>query len=192
MKRIIIVLSLVSVIIVNFGLGMGLLLFPPVTWALQNAAYTFSHPSLPHSTTAQATQAAFTLVLFEQANQNPFSPAETGHLLDVNHVLGTFLVVWVASLLLLSKTYRILSRKILLITAAVIAIGSILAAAFFSPFFELFHKLFFPQGNYAFPANSLIIQTFPLEFWLLGFLFVEIVVCGLLLLEARHAERRKF
>ena len=43
----------------------------------------------------------------------------------------------------------------------------ILAALFFNfnSLFTLFHQLFFPQGNWQFAADSLLIQTFPIEFF---------------------------
>jgi uncharacterized membrane protein len=36
----------------------------------------------------------------------------------------------------------------------------------FSSLFTIFHKVFFQQGNWTFPENSLIIQTFPIEFFI--------------------------
>jgi len=36
---------------------------------------------------------------------------------------------------------------------------------FFSIFFTQFHTILFPQGNWEFPADSLLIQTFPELFW---------------------------
>ncbi len=35
----------------------------------------------------------------------------------------------------------------------------------FNPMFTIFHQVFFPQGNWQFPADSLLIQTFPLDFF---------------------------
>jgi uncharacterized membrane protein len=35
----------------------------------------------------------------------------------------------------------------------------------FDQLFTLFHYIVFPQGNWQFPADSLLIQTFPLAFF---------------------------
>lgn len=34
--------------------------------------------------------------------------------------------------------------------------------------FELFHRVLFPGGNWAFPADSLLIRLYPYEFWQLS------------------------
>jgi integral membrane protein (TIGR01906 family) len=36
-------------------------------------------------------------------------------------------------------------------------------------FFEAFHHIFFPQGNWQFPADSTLIQLFPETFWMKAF-----------------------
>jgi len=50
--------------------------------------------------------------------------------------------------------------------------------------FRVFHALFFPQGNWMFAYDSLLIQTFPLEFfiWIGVFIFGLALVLGLVLL----------
>jgi uncharacterized membrane protein len=35
----------------------------------------------------------------------------------------------------------------------------------FDPLFELFHRLFFPGGNWEFPADSNMIRLYPYAFW---------------------------
>ena len=36
----------------------------------------------------------------------------------------------------------------------------------FNTSFSTFHQIFFPQGNWVFPSNSLLIRTFPIEFFI--------------------------
>jgi len=50
------------------------------------------------------------------------------------------------------------------VTVAVMLFLGVLSLLFFDFIFAIFHKIFFPQGNWLFAADSLIIQTFPLEF----------------------------
>jgi len=49
---------------------------------------------------------------------------------------------------------------------AMIIIGG-LAVLFFDSVFTLFHRIFFPQGNWQFAIDSKIIQTFPLDFFVM-------------------------
>ncbi len=41
----------------------------------------------------------------------------------------------------------------------------LMVLANFDVLFTLFHQIFFPQGNWQFPADSLLIQTFPFSFF---------------------------
>ncbi|MCL2491134.1 MAG: DUF1461 domain-containing protein [Coriobacteriia bacterium] len=60
--------------------------------------------------------------------------------------------------------------------AVPLLLGFIVGVAF-DPLFTFFHEIFFPQGNWQFPIDSLLIQTFPEQFWvtimliLLGLIF---------------------
>jgi hypothetical protein len=47
---------------------------------------------------------------------------------------------------------------------ALVALG-IFAAVAFDTAFELFHRIFFPGGNWAFPASSTLIRLYPTGFW---------------------------
>ena len=49
----------------------------------------------------------------------------------------------------------------------------------FNHLFALFHKVFFPQGNWLFPADSLLIQTFPIDLFI--HLSTKIILLSLLL-----------
>ena len=52
--------------------------------------------------------------------------------------------------------------------SAIISLAGILLLVllFFHQLFTAFHLLFFPQGNWTFPYNSLLIRTFPLQFFM--------------------------
>ncbi|MDP3698646.1 MAG: DUF1461 domain-containing protein [Nanoarchaeota archaeon] len=50
---------------------------------------------------------------------------------------------------------------------AAMIVVSAFSLLFFDLLFALFHKIFFPQGNWIFSPDSLIIQTFPLEFFMI-------------------------
>ena len=52
-----------------------------------------------------------------------------------------------------------------IVVVAFVALG-IWAAVDFNGFFRMFHQLFFSQGNWEFPYDSLLICALPTEFWM--------------------------
>lgn len=60
---------------------------------------------------------------------------------------------------------------------AFLAACGIWAAIDFNAFFGVFHALLFPQGNWTFPADSLLICMLPLNFWVsMGALWLAVSV----------------
>ncbi len=53
----------------------------------------------------------------------------------------------------------------ILVVVAFVALG-VWAAVDFNGFFRMFHQLFFSQGNWEFPYDSLLICALPTEFWM--------------------------
>ena len=105
-----------------------------------------------------------------------FTAAETSHLEDVKVVMNYATDVFYALLLgvTIIITYSRKDKKILsqlfeyggkVTILSMLIIGG-LSALFFEKVFTLFHALFFPQGNWLFAANSIIIQTFPQDFFI--------------------------
>ena len=104
-----------------------------------------------------------------------FTAGELEHLQDVKTVMqgvtmaGYSLFIVVAGVLWL---YRQEKKQLLKLawyggisTISVTLLFLLLTFVSFDFVFTLFHQLFFPQGNWIFPADSLLIQTFPLEFF---------------------------
>ena len=80
----------------------------------------------------------------------------------------------------------------IIVIVAFAALG-IWAAVDFNGFFTLFHKLFFSQGNWQFPYDSLLICALPTEFWMgmgVVWLVVAIVVSVLSMFIGRRLSRR--
>ncbi len=104
-----------------------------------------------------------------------YTSSELSHLQDVKAVMNTanlvFYITLLAAIFLLTYSFRDKKQVIRLLRwggiATIIFILIILAAILisFSYTFTLFHQLFFPQGNWLFSADSLLIQAFPLEFF---------------------------
>ena len=76
--------------------------------------------------------------------------------------------------------------------AAFMAVCGAWAAVDFNGFFGVFHALLFPQGNWTFPADSLLICMLPLNFWVsMGALWLAVTVlaCIIAMLIGRHLKR---
>lgn len=58
--------------------------------------------------------------------------------------------------------------------------------------FTLFHNLFFPQGNWVFPIDSMIIQTFPISFFVAISIKIFILAIGLSVLSIILSKRTVF
>jgi uncharacterized membrane protein len=47
-----------------------------------------------------------------------------------------------------------------------VVIAAIVGVVAFDPLFELFHRVFFPQGDWAFdPGSQRLVQLYPFRFW---------------------------
>ena len=115
----------------------------------------------------------------DEAGLSGYDAASTGHLADVEKVLVGWMDVVTAALVVALATLVvcIVRKKQAVVFDAcriagvcvAVAIGvCALAGLFdFSGLFEAMHSVLFPQGNWAFPAESLLIMTFPLRFWIL-------------------------
>lgn len=120
-------------------------------------------------------QTVFHFLAEKENLQSGFTELEASHLEDVKKVMiFADYVFYILSLALISIiTYYKKDRGFVLrlfnyggkFTVVAIAILGIISLLFFDLIFSLFHQLFFPQGNWTFAADSLIIQTFPLEFF---------------------------
>lgn len=103
---------------------------------------------------------------------------EISHLQDVKKVFQKTTILFYLSLLIItllitlnktkSKRTTLLKNlnkasKYTLISLTTITLLTIIS---FNTIFKYFHLIFFPQGNWQFPNNSFIIQTFPLNFFI--------------------------
>ncbi|MEK6967070.1 MAG: DUF1461 domain-containing protein [Nanoarchaeota archaeon] len=129
-----------------------------------------------------------------ELNLSYLTPSETSHMVDVKNIVRSainlkriLVVLWLILMVLLAfkggknvlkdigKVYRAAGIAALLIVA-LLGVG----ALFFSPFFSLFHKVFFPQGNYLFPYDStlLLIFTFQLQFNFFKTTIIKVLLSG--------------
>ncbi len=128
-----------------------------------------------------------------------FNEREVGHLQDVRAVLIAFAVavaVAAASIVVAwrltgsSPTWRGIRVGATALIAGVVALG-ILSVVAFETVFEIFHRIFFASGTYAFdPATERLVQLFPMQFWFETSIALGVVLVVLGALTLILAERR--
>jgi len=137
-----------------------------------------------------------------------YTTAEVSHLVDVKSVikfsdyLFYFLLLVLTLIITCYKKNKKLLQKLFLYggitTVAFILFILLFSLLFFDISFNLFHQIFFPQGNWIFSTDSLLIQTFPIEFFmtisrnifLLSFVFGSIFILSQFLLKYVHSNKR--
>ncbi len=120
-----------------------------------------------------------------------YTAEEKSHLQDVQKVMKNIDLLFYFLLLMLTLIFtytrkdRQQLRKLFLSggVAAVILLLLLLVVIFvnFNYSFTIFHNIFFPQGNWLFSADSLLIKTFPPEFFvkISAFIFLLAGGCGI-------------
>jgi integral membrane protein (TIGR01906 family) len=113
---------------------------------------------------------------FVGRDQQPFyDPSEVSHLRDARTLLYLLLGAGLVSSIAIgvplarrpdrASTWRGIGRggAAVVLGVVVLAVGGLLA---FGPLFELFHRVFFPGGNWAFdPRTQHLVQLYPFAFW---------------------------
>ena len=133
-----------------------------------------------------------------------YTSAEVSHLKDVKGVirLGDYLFYFSLLMVTLIITYHKKKKeeiKKLLFYGGISTVSFLLLMLIISIFnfdfvFAYFHKIFFPQGNWQFATESLLIQTFPREFFVefSRMMFrISIILGGILLIFGKRYKRRK-
>lgn len=189
MKRLLQTLSLCAI---GFWWVWFVIWLLPTTQFIQSLTYRFSPPSLSASVVEIATTRAHEYSTRGGNGSDVFFTSdEVAHLNDVAHI---FTVGRVVVSILAIAGFLYLIGSILSDTfdgsayrrSAKILGGSVAAFVVFlvgfQVFFPLFHQVFFPQGNWAFPETSTLIQLFPELFWqlMLGTIAVLTLLLALL------------
>ena len=160
--------------------GAVLVLFTPAAFAALGY-----HPIAVEYVLGTIDQAV--LLVFQMEGQ-VFSPREISHLADVKTMIGAlrwgFGAALAVSALLAFLNARAFRAACLWAPAIFVAIGGAVVLAYFTFGFQLvgsvFHRVFFPQGNWQFPFSSLIIRLYGTDEMIAGTVFVIAVVLALL------------
>lgn len=133
-----------------------------------------------------------------------FTEAEVSHMVDVKFVLlwamliGVALLVITLILALLLRAWRPGGVARGLFAGAWVTLGIIIAVAVLAIidwqfFFAEFHRIFFADGTWTFPAESTLIQLYPEQFWIDAGIAVVVlaVLFSLILLIATWPTKRR-
>ena len=124
-----------------------------------------------------------------------FTSNEQSHLVDVKHLINKGIIVTVILLALcisllikLNKVQRIAVVSAPFFSIYVLSGLTIVLIRKFESSFIVFHNIFFPQGNYTFPYDSLLIQTYPEIFFLsmtviAGIFFILLSVAAIIIIK---------
>jgi integral membrane protein (TIGR01906 family) len=129
-----------------------------------------------------------------------FTAAEAAHMRDARTLLYAFLVVGVLSAGLVAAnlaisrdrraTWRLVRRGSGGLAIAMI-VGGVIGFFAFEPAFELFHRIFFPGGNWAFdPVTSQLVRLYPYLFWQIAAGALGAIAVGLAAMTWRFSGRR--
>lgn len=178
------------------GLALAVLALGLAVLPLQVPAFTrilsqrYSQAEAAGLTRTQTTQLAEQVRAFvveregtlpaEVAGRPGFDASAVSHLVDVADVIagGRVLVAVLGPVLLALGIVGVMRGRYDLVAASAKA-GGVLTIALplvvgligvidFDRFFSAFHALFFAEGTWTFPYDSLLIRLFPEPFWVLG------------------------
>ena len=146
----------------------------------QAAAWTgFSDPDLRGATDAILADLVFGPPDFDVAvgGEPVLNERERGHMRDVRGVFIAFFALTIGAVVAAvtfaalrpdgqrAATWRAVRRGAIGLTVVLIGAGVISVVAF-AALFEIFHRIFFPGGSYAFdPSTERLVQLFPFQFW---------------------------
>ncbi|MFT4246356.1 MAG: TIGR01906 family membrane protein [Micrococcaceae bacterium] len=116
-------------------------------------------------------------IVMSNGTTKTFTPNEVSHMVDVKALLSAvsigaiafFIIASILGLLLFRGHNKGGMRKGLfngsIFTIVLMALVGFLARANWSGFFNNFHQLLFPKGNWQFPESTTLIRLFPSQFW---------------------------
>lgn len=120
---------------------------------------------------------------FDFKYDSPFNQNEISHMTDVRNIIVTeeiiYLILIITLLIFLFTGQIQIFKNVKLCAIIIIVIVLVLSVImnFFDAFFNVFHKFLFPQGNWQFPSDSLMIQIYHESFFQ-NFLFYTIVTAA--------------
>jgi len=121
-----------------------------------------------------------------------FNEKEASHLKDVKSLMWKLHYLWITTgilaLMVASRESLRWAGNILVGLAVVLGI----CGSFFNSIFTGFHRLFFAAGGWTFHSDSLIIQVFPMSYFISSYFIITgtTLIVGLLLLKLSPSKEK--
>jgi uncharacterized membrane protein len=124
---------------------------------------------------------------FDGTLDAPFNRNEQSHLEDVRKIIFIEEIIYVILLVSLlvfimtGQVHPIRQMKVATLIMVIFIFLLLFLMNFFNEFFTIFHKVLFPQGNWMFPSDSLMIQIYH-EIFFEKFFFHTILTTGAIII----------
>lgn len=179
---------IVSIVLLSFWWTFLLVWQTGTITILSQLSYHFDRPSLSTEIVDAARIRAieYATTPLVQSKDIFFTTQEVSHLHDVYfwyHRIQMFLnfgAIFSWGVLVVAIYKRKIQPSLLYSASLMLNVVILLCALgllVFNSFFVTFHEVLFPQGNWQFPAESVLIQIFPESFWKM-MLAVILVILG--------------
>jgi len=128
------------------------------------------------------TDSTYAYLYYNGQPPKEYNDNEISHLKDVKLLMNSLKVVWltllIVSLALIVKLHKIRSEAMVLAGVILLLFSLLMLVAIFNfdKFFIALHCVFFPHGNWQFPAGSLILKVFPSTYFSLAALLVLVFI----------------
>ena len=104
------------------------------------------------------------------------TPNEQSHMHDVKVLLDLGILILLTLIIGLVLTYdQHVFKRIRFVPLLAAVVLGILSLTPFTTLFAQFHEVVFPQGNYTFPFDSILIQTYPESFFQMMFVLIIVI-----------------
>lgn len=168
--------SIVALVVIPLWWVFVVIWQPVVVHMLANLSYRFSSLSVTREEAQAARERALSYATIGGVREQDvfFTKDEVSHLIDVSILYRPIFAIlniasassWIILIAAAGKKqlYPSLFRSASTVLLTILLLG-LVSLLFFPYFFDAFHRLLFPQGNWAFPEGSLLIAIFPELFW---------------------------
>ena len=181
LQKLLYIINILLIFVISTSLSSLILLQKPNVLMMQKISTPKIEQSYPISKIEKiklATTQSYDLAIKNLESPNPvLNLNERKHLKSVNKyfrlvpkILFFSISLYILYLTLYIKKIKKLSVSIFLLIDLILFTTVI----FFQKYFIYLHEILFPQGNWTFPANSLLILSFNEKFWLYN--WIELII----------------
>ncbi len=178
------ILSVIVLLLVNTLILIAFLRFNP-SLLIYNHQYQSHHQEM----------LAYLLSGNDQKLNKMLPQDEFKHIQDVRRIIAKipltiFLIIAVASYLT-KMDHKVSINEVINYSFISLLLLFLVGTFLFMPFFIVFHEVLFPQGNWSFPTNSILIQLYPEKFWQYSLIIIGVITTVELILVKYFTNQRQ-